>query len=61
MTREEVVRRNKAKCLRYKKAAVSGLTLWEIREKLGEITEACDEVVYWMDAIIQRMPQEAFL
>lgn len=50
MTKEEQVRRNKAKNLRYKKAAVSGLTLWEIREKLGEITEACDEVVYWMDS-----------
>ena len=48
--RTEDVRRNKAKNLRYKKAAVSGLTLWEIREKLGEITEACDEVVYWMDS-----------
>ena len=50
MDKEMEARREKAKNLRYKKAAVSGLTLWEIREKLGEITEACDEVVYWMDS-----------
>lgn len=50
MTKEEQARRDKAKNLRYKKAAVSGLTLFEIREKLSEIVEACDEVVYWMDS-----------
>lgn len=50
MTKEELTRKNKAENLRYKKAAVSGLTLWEMREKLGEITEACDDVIYWMDS-----------
>lgn len=50
MTKEEQTRRDKAKNLRYKKAAVSGLTLFEIREKLSEIVEACDEVIYWMDS-----------
>ncbi len=50
MTKTEEARRNKAKGLRYKKAAVSGLTLWEIRDKLSEIVEACNEVVYWMDS-----------
>lgn len=50
MTREEQTRKDKATNLRYKKAAVSGLTLWEIQDKLSEIIEACDEVVYWMDS-----------
>ena len=50
MAKEEQTRRDKAKNLRYKKAAVSGLTLFEIREKLSEIVEACDEIVYWMDS-----------
>ena len=50
MTQEEKVRREQAKNMRYKKAAVSGLTLWEIRNSLDEIVEACDEVVYWMDS-----------
>lgn len=44
------VRREKARNRRYKKAAVSGLTLFEIQERLEKIGEACDEVAYWTDS-----------
>lgn len=49
MSPEAQVRKDKASALRYKKAAVSGLTLQEIQNSLEEIVGACDEVVYWMD------------
>lgn len=48
--RADEVRRNKAKERRYKKAAVIGLTLFEIQEELGQIVEECDEVTYWQDS-----------
>ena len=48
MTPEEK-KREKAKQLRYRKPAVKGLNLWEIRERLDEMMEACDEVRYWTD------------
>lgn len=47
MTREEVVRMDKAKKLRYKKAMVNGLTFWQIRDSLYEMQEECEEVSYW--------------
>ena len=50
MNLESTVRKNKASNLRYKQAAVSGLTISEIENSLSEIIEACDEVVYWMDS-----------
>ncbi len=50
LSREEMERRKKAESLRYKKAAVSGLTYFEIQTKLEEITEACDDVIYWIDS-----------
>lgn len=42
-------RREKAKNLRYKKAAVKGLTYDEIRQNLYDMQEACCEVTYWTD------------
>ena len=47
MTREEVVRRDKAKKLRYKKAMVNGLSFWQIQNSLEEMGTECDEVAYW--------------
>lgn len=47
--RADAVRRHKAKERRYKKAAVVGLTLWEIQEELERISCECDEVTYWQD------------
>ena len=48
MTPEER-KREKARQLRYRKPAVKGLNLWEIRERLDEMMDACDEVRYWTD------------
>lgn len=42
-------KREKARQLRYRKPAVKGLNLWEIRERLDEMMDACDEVRYWTD------------
>ena len=46
---QKQTRKEKARNRRYKKAAVSGLTFWEIQNRLEEIGVACDEVVYWFD------------
>lgn len=48
-------RREKARNLRYKKAAVNGLTLFEMIDKLDEIVEACDEVTYWEDSDMETL------
>lgn len=57
--KEEEIRREKAKNLRYKKPAVNGLTLFQIEEDLNEMQEACDEVVYFvesdMDSLIEAL------
>lgn len=47
MTREEAVRRNKAKNLRYKKAMVNNLSIWQIRNSIEEMGEECNDVAYW--------------
>ena len=50
LTREELERKNKAYNRRYKKAAVRGLTFFEIQTGLEEIISECDEVTYWTDS-----------
>lgn len=40
-------RAQKAKQLRYKKAMVNGLSYWQIRNSLEDMTEECDDVSYW--------------
>lgn len=50
LTKEELERKNKAYNRRYKKAAVRGLTFFEIQTGLEDIISECDEVEYWTDS-----------
>ncbi len=49
MITAEDTRREKAKKLRYKKPIVKDINLWQIREDLDEMAEACDEVRYYWE------------
>ena len=49
MITAEDTRREKAKKLRYKKPIVKDINLWQIREDLEEMAEACDEVRYYWE------------